>query len=664
MVHLLTTKDILEKLGVAFATVSVESTKVSDITTRLLDYNKSFVTIFDFENTEVSNEFRYAALKHFFTSLDSYFPAFEFEYISVADGKRYKCIILNTDNEQVSLSIQPQEVLRNDPISPTTVVPHLYNLSLDITSRSYEQMFEYFAIEVKKIFNLRAALITEFDSAHDELVIRFFSLNKSELSLVQKVLGRSIQGMRIKLTQEQKQLFFNERIKQAQGLEEISFGAIPHFAEVLLNNIFRIGWSSGAALKTNNQLYGTIIFIGHKGSVPPNDDDLLAFVGLAANALHVKKTEEQLKNSELLFRTIFESSQYCISVVDSEQRYLDVNPALLKFIGKNSRDEVIGKRNADIDKPYHNPDIEHSRKVDGLLQKFGEVNNYEFDLNFKDGSRRTVLFSAKNFSIHINNFRLTILHDITERKEYERQLMVAKREAEELSAIKSSFLSNMSHELRTPMIGILGYSELIEEETKEKEIKIMAEQIYTSGQRLMDTFNKILDLSRIESEILSVSTERVDISEICKSVLANFETRANSKSLSLEFETSAPFPETYTDPKIVRSIIHNLVDNAIKFTETGGVKLGAYVVESENANQFVFQVCDSGVGIPDNSLEIIFDEFRQASEGYGRHFEGAGLGLAITKKLVDKLGGIITVQNNTEEPGCTFTVILPTLKPE
>lgn len=658
MINLSPTKDILEKLRVAYATVSVDSTENTDALNRLVEYNNSFLKLFDFENLNITPEYRYLGLIHFLEALDSYLPAYEFEYISLSDGKRFKCLVLDLQNTQVSFALQTQEVFKKEPLSPASVVPHIYNLSLDITARSYEQMFEFFALEVKKIFNLRAALITEFDSAHDELVIRFFSLSKSELSLIQKVLGRSIQGMRIKLTPDQKQSFFNDRIKQAQGLEEISFGTIPHFAEVLLNNLLRIGWSAGAALKTHDQLYGTIVFIGNRGTEPPNEDDLLAFVGLAANALHVKKTEQQLINSELLFRTIFENSQYCISVVDSEERYLDVNPALLKFIGKNKKEEVIGKRNPEIDKPYFNPDAEHSRNIDNLLKKFGEVTNYEFDLDFKDGSRRTILFSAKNFSIHVNNFRITILNDITERKEYERQLIVAKRKAEELSAIKSSFLSNMSHELRTPMIGILGYSELIIADAKEKEMKTMAEQIYVSGERLMDTFNKILDLSRIESE--SVSTELVDINDICQKVLANFERIATSKSLYLQFERDETLAEIYTDPKVIQSILINLIENAIKFTANGGVKLGVYLVSYENTKKLLFQVSDSGIGIPEESLDIIFDEFRQASEGFGRHFEGAGLGLAITKKLVDKLGGIITVQNNIDEPGCSFTVILPT----
>ena len=262
----------------------------------------------------------------------------------------------------------------------------------------------------------------------------------------------------------------------------------------------------------------------------------------------------------------------------------------------------------------------------------------------------------KNSENIITNY-LGIKEDITEKKRIIEELKTAKEKAEEMSNVKSSFLANMSHELRTPMMGILGNAEIISISTEDIEIKDMASAIYTSGQRLINTLNLILDLSRIEANKESLDIESLDVVSIIKDVVDHYSSAAWQRNLSLEFITRLDKIYSNLDERLFREVLNNLINNAIKFTNNGGITVSL----STDADKMIIKVIDTGIGIPSESLGIIFEEFRQVSEGYGRNFEGTGLGLTITKKFVEKLGGTISVESKTDI-GSEFTVVFPVRK--
>ena len=253
------------------------------------------------------------------------------------------------------------------------------------------------------------------------------------------------------------------------------------------------------------------------------------------------------------------------------------------------------------------------------------------------------------------------VQDITERKKFESELIAAKERAEEMSRLKSNFLANMSHELRTPLFGIIGLSELLTHEIKDADQKEMIDAVYESSKRLSETLNLILDLSKIENNKLELNAVKFDIGKVSLNIINTFKEVAKKKGIYLKTDFNIPDLNVRLDKRAYESILNNLINNAIKFTKSGGVTVGLSLEVIENNNYVVLKVADTGIGIAKEDFEVIFDEFRQASEGMSRNFEGSGLGLNITKKFVEKMGGTISVESQLGK-GTKFTVKLPIVK--
>ena len=249
----------------------------------------------------------------------------------------------------------------------------------------------------------------------------------------------------------------------------------------------------------------------------------------------------------------------------------------------------------------------------------------------------------------------SIGRDMTIRKKYEAELIAAKNKAEEMNKIKSNFLANMSHELRTPMIGILGFSDVLKDELKDEEHLAMLEQIYSGASRLLSTLNLILDLSRIEARSIEINPKINNIAKIVIDTVKLFEGYARKNNLKLKAIINGNDIFSLVDEQLLNQIINNLLNNALKFTKEGEVIVTVSKEIFEEKLWSVIKVSDTGIGIPAKSISLIFEEFRQASEGLNRNYEGTGIGLTITKRIVEMMGGIISVQS-IEGKGSTFTV--------
>ncbi|MCH7722529.1 MAG: PAS domain S-box protein [Bacteroidetes bacterium] len=245
-----------------------------------------------------------------------------------------------------------------------------------------------------------------------------------------------------------------------------------------------------------------------------------------------------------------------------------------------------------------------------------------------------------------------------ERSQAEEELIKAKNKAEEMNKLKTTFLANMSHELRTPMVGILGYTEILKEEITDPELKEMSGEIFESATRLLSTLNLILDLSKIEADKSEIKMTEINIVDVTVNQIKCFEQIAEEKNLYLKTVISDEQIYSLLDERIFRQIINNLVSNAIKFTNKGGVTVEVDKKLIKNKGRVILSVTDTGIGIPKDSQQLIFEEFRQVSEGFNRGFEGSGLGLCITEKFVKLMDGEISVDSVLGE-GSTFTVSFP-----
>ncbi|MBS4057345.1 MAG: response regulator [Bacteroidales bacterium] len=244
-----------------------------------------------------------------------------------------------------------------------------------------------------------------------------------------------------------------------------------------------------------------------------------------------------------------------------------------------------------------------------------------------------------------------VARDISERKKAQEDLLKAKLKAEESDRLKSAFLTNMSHEIRTPMNGILGFASILQESGNSgDDIKRFTGLIQKSGERMLNIMNDIINISKIESGNVDVYTSKIEPDKLLMSVYESFHDEATKKGLRFVIETDAPDKDFHliSDKEKLETILTGLLKNALKFTKEGEIRVG-YLKRS---NHLEFFVQDTGVGIEIAKQAVIFDRFRQGSEEHTRNYEGAGLGLAIAKAFVQKLGGEIWLES---QPGLGST---------
>ncbi len=400
---------------------------------------------------------------------------------------------------------------------------------------------------------------------------------------------------------------------------------------------------------------GSIVWVLGNAVPEMMNGKLCGFVGTITDITAQKQHEQELR----FLTGAIEQSPVSIVLTDAAGDILYVNPFFEEVTGYSS-DEVISK----------NPRILQSGQTSRETYKKlwdtitgGQIWRGEFLNKKKNGElfwEATSISPIVDARGNISNY-VGIKVDVTKQKRIMEELIIAKEKAEEMNQLKSNFLANMSHELRTPLIGILGYSEILAEEVENEECVRMIQTIRGSGERLKNTLNMILDLSKVEGKHIQLINEEIDLEVLVGNCVELFEGAAKHKGLYLNF--TAPPEKLFAslDKRLLVDVMNNLIKNAIVYTEKGGITVTMDVV-SDNAGRWTnIAVHDTGIGIDKKNHELIFEEFRQVSEGLSRSFEGSGLGLTLTKRYTELMGGTISVQSELGV-GSTFILRFPLIE--
>jgi len=372
-----------------------------------------------------------------------------------------------------------------------------------------------------------------------------------------------------------------------------------------------------------------------------------------------KQAEETLKESEDRFRKIFEESPVGIAMTGKDMVIIRANSSFCKMTGY-SEDELksFTFRN------FTHPDYIAEDEISLLKLVAEEIPAYHTEKQYirKD---KEVIWGSSTVSIIHNNidevqYFLIMVEDITERKQAEADLIAAKEKAEESDRLKTAFLHNVSHEIRTPMNAIIGFSALLNEpDNTEEERSQFIDIIFQSGGQLLSIINDIVDIANIESGQVKLNIKEINLNSSLRSLDEQFSYKEEPGILSINLNTGLPDNDSIilTDSTKLIQILSNLINNATKFTTAGSIDFG-YVLKD---GFLEFFVQDTGIGIPPEHHDKVFDRFYQVDNMVTKKITGTGLGLSICKAYVELLGGRIGV-NSTPGEGTTFTFTLPYTK--
>lgn len=459
--------------------------------------------------------------------------------------------------------------------------------------------------------------------------------------------------------------------------QDLSYDTIPKLKTTLKKNgriyvkdMSKVSQNLSAAIKARKlsslviyPLYVRDLFLGFLGFDQCNKDhrwqkaelELLRTVsGIIANAYGREIAQKSLQKSEAQNAAILESIPDILFHFDKNGLFLNFKSASTDqlamspelFLGKTIR-EVL--------------DADFASKIEMAIEKCLNTGFYifEYQMKIKDEIKE---FEARMTKMNDNEV-IVLSRDVSERKIYEQKLKKAKEDAEQANKAKSIFLANMSHEIRTPMNAILGFSEAVYHQTDNKQHKAMVKSVLTSGNLLLSLINDILDLSKIEAGKLEISTQPVNLRYLLSDIEMLFADKIAKKGLIFNLDIPKNISENFILDEIrVKQILFNLVGNAVKYTDNGSISVSVdFVLQSRNTGQLLIKIKDTGIGIPKSQHKLIFEAFQQQSGQTNRKYEGVGLGLAITKRLITMMGGHINLISE-EGKGSVFEVIIHNIK--
>jgi PAS domain S-box-containing protein len=392
-----------------------------------------------------------------------------------------------------------------------------------------------------------------------------------------------------------------------------------------------------------NKKTGSELWVYGRGELRFNKDgNPVLMIGTIQDITERKKAELLLQETEHAYSGLFHTVSEAIYIHKADGIFIDVNSGAVEMYGY-PREELIGMSPADVGAPGKN-DMNELEKILSSVFETGKSRQFEFWGRRKNGEifpKEVVANKGRYFG---QDVIISTARDITLRKNYEDQLRQAKEKAEESDRLKTAFLHNISHEIRTPMNAIVGFTALLDgpdldAETRKHFINIISQ----STSQLLSIISDIVDIANIETGQVKLTISEVNINDIITNLYEQYKFTADQKKILFHYEARLPGDKAFihTDRTKLIQVVSNLLNNAFKFTKQGTVQFGYRL----NKQEIEFFVRDTGIGVPADKQQIIFDRFYQIENDSARQYGGAGLGLSISKAYVELLGGKIRLES-------------------
>ena len=425
----------------------------------------------------------------------------------------------------------------------------------------------------------------------------------------------------------------------------------------------RMAWENGEDTNSTSKMNTTEGEIWFDLSVKISLDTVTgekALLATGVNVTNLKLMESKVASKQRQLKASFATSHEGIIIFDAKGYILETNNRAEDMFGFNLT-EVIGTDMADhiIPERYRSLHYGTLKHITSPKGDNHETFRTEIEAMRKNGDEFMCELSiSRNRGIDGDIF-VAYIRDISEAKIAEQALINAKQAAEDANIAKSAFLANMSHEIRTPMNGVLGVLDILRKTDLTQQQMEYTEIIDRSGNTLLTILSDILDLSKIESGKQMLHLEPCDLKKVIQNSIDLFSASANEKGLLLKSNFASAMPSHFiADPNRIQQIVSNLLGNAVKFTSDGTIEIRVCAEERDDNFDISIMVSDTGIGIEDKKLELIFEAFTQAENSTTRKFGGTGLGLAISRQLTEIMHGTLTVSSELGK-GTTFTLKIP-----
>lgn len=554
--------------------------------------------------------------------------------------------------------------------NPEGEVRYLEGFINDITEQKHSELLQHVVFEISNATLTASSLDELYTILHHELThiidvqnfyIALYDEGSNTISLPYHVdfkdkftslpAGKSLTGYVIRT--KKPLLVTQEEIAKLHSKGEIDIVGTP--AKVWL----------GVPMLVNEKVFGVMAVQSYtdENQYTEKELELLSIIaGQVSTMISRRSAEDNLSRQKAFLDQLFEASMEAIIMIDNNGTILTVNSEFTRLFGYTAS-EIIG---CNVDEKITTPEIMDEALAVTRSAMVGSMSELETRRSSKAG--RLIDVSIIVTPIRINGEIVGaygIYRDITDRKKIEKNLIAAKDRAEESDRLKSAFLSNMSHEIRTPMNAIIGFSTLLSdasvtEEERQEFIRIIKER----GNDLMRIMDDIIDIAKIEAGQVKIEIRECQINTLMSSLYVTMN-EVRKKHLKTHVElVSKPFSHDkeftiMTDGNRLRQVLTNLIENAFKFTEQGTVEFGYTFKTHEKLGPLIeFFVKDTGIGIPAEKHQVIFERFRQADDSSTRKYGGTGLGLTICKNLMSLLNGDIRLESE-EGKGACFFISLP-----